>query len=189
VAPRYLRVRTETVSGGWRVVIGPGRRLGDVLIAVLALPILVFVASFLACAPGLIASERRPPLWALIFVMFCLLGMGVLAAFFALNLLWKLFGREEIQRTDRTVVITTLLFGFRRSRSYSAPLMTNVRVQERHYRAKGHPMVGRTVVFDYDGKQVSTTSQLSDEDCEVLLQGPLRELIEPRSPDGSLSAS
>lgn len=71
-------------------------------------------------AAGLVARERRVPLLALMFAAFSCSGLGMWALgwFIVAKLLWKLFGREEIPRTDHTVVVTAFLVGIRRSRSF-----------------------------------------------------------------------
>jgi len=171
---RRARVRVASMEDGVRVTVGPLRGGWDIVGALLTGPLLILTWVALASAPLELTRGTLPPAGALLFVAACWVGMWVLSGWFALALLFRLVGREAIVVTDTELTSTIVILGLRRTRRFSASQIKNVRFYERHYRAKGAPMIRRTVAFDYEGKEETLVSQLSPEDGRALVSGPLQ---------------
>ena len=84
------------------------------------------------------------------------------------NLGWKLLGHEQIALDGSMLTLTAAVVGIRRARAFPIGHVRDVQVFERSYRAKGHPMVRRTVGFRFEGREVSAISQVSQAEAEYI---------------------
>jgi hypothetical protein len=160
------RAHVVQSSDSMHIVIGPDRRwlarLSALLrVVVFSAPVaLVFRATMIG---------HRPSLGVL-----AVNGLFVtLATWVARDTLWKLFGWEEFTLNKETLTLTTRLLGVQRAKSFSVAAVRGLRCREQR---GAHHLVRRTIVFQCDGEAVSSVRQLTKEEGQRLVAGPLREL-------------
>ena len=163
------RIEMRQVHGA-QVAVIPSRNDWVSRIAVV-FQLLAFWALAVASVLTLTQISLAPVAAVIGMVIIALLAV-VIAALVTVDGFWKLYGSEELILTNESLTLTRSLFGVKNSRTFSVSRIRGIRVQERRTRR----IVRRTIAFDYDGKHVSSTSQLSNEEGQALLEGPLRDL-------------
>jgi hypothetical protein len=166
------RVLLLVAGDATRVVIGPRREPQDWLFAAI-----VIVA--LCLGPTALLREvvrHPPPVGPLFFMLFCLAGFISLGGLMAFALLWRVFGTEELVSGGGTLTIVQRLLLIRRTRTFRLSEVGRFWIESRYYAARGRSFVRRGLAFEWQGKTVTTRSQLSAEEGEALMNGPLRRL-------------
>jgi hypothetical protein len=161
---KHILVKFE--EAGARVVIGPRRSILQVAVGLMGSIVLGTPWAAWLATTGL----HLPPDWPLpvsiIFLVAWSLGTGV----WIWQFLWNLFGREDLLITATTITHHWTLLFIERTESFALAKVAAIRLHER--RVKGG--IRRYIAFDYDGRVVRATSQITEEEGRALLEGPLR---------------
>ena len=175
-APSGRRIHATRSDATTMVTIGPARRPFDWALSAILAPAWALSWVALIEMASSAAADPRVTLLPSIFLSLCGLGFLALATWFALALLWRICGREQVKLEGRELVITAILCGVRRARTFSTDGLAGVRVEEQPHRGKGHRFVRRTIGFDYGDRVVRCISQLSPDEGRTV-QKLLRETL------------
>jgi hypothetical protein len=101
-----------------------------------------------------------------------ILFVAVVLCVCGLQLLWILFGLEQLTVRDNMLTWRRHLPGFDKLRTFNMPGVTNIRLDVRMASTRGNRYLQRRVAFDYNGKRVICRSLLASEDA-----GEVRDLL------------
>ncbi len=165
------RTHVEQVGDAVHIVVGPDRRCVFRFITIVYPTI--FLCLLVIPIVGILLTSGPPSSVALIAV--CLFGVVAIMMILAIvyDAAWKLFGTEEFTLEGGKLQLATIIFGHQRVRTYSADRISGLRYQEKR---TSHRLLRKTLAFEYDGKEIRSTRQLTREEGQRLVAGPLHEL-------------
>jgi len=161
---KHILVKSE--EAGTRVVIAPRRSILQVAVGLWGSLILGAPWAAWLTTTGL----HFPPDWPLPLSLIFLVILSLATGAWIWHFLWNLFGREDLLITSTTITRHWTLLFIERTESFAVAKVATIGLHER--RVKGG--IRRYITFDYDGRVVRATSQLTEEEGRALLEGPLR---------------
>jgi hypothetical protein len=169
------RIRVQQSGDSLRIVIGPERRVAS---AFLTLTVFGFPL-FAICGALLISPPTRSAETAIIGVFMILAAAMLLWGLFDVS--FRLFGWEELALDEQTLTMLIRIFGYRKTKSYARAAIKDLRYEERLTSRRGAGYYRRAITFEYEGQKVSTFRQITREEGERLIKGPLNELTSSAS--------
>jgi hypothetical protein len=146
-------------------------RGGPVATMVLCLAVLFLVIGHSVALLTLV-SESRASLMSTPSVM----ALAFLVALFAWDclivpqLVFGLFGSQEISVSSECLEMTTIVLGARFKRSFRKSRIHGMRIEERLYATKRGSGLSRAIAFEHDGKVIRTLGSLTVDEAENVLQ-------------------
>lgn len=100
----------------------------------------------------------------------------ILGVFIFYGLLWQLFGREEIQVTNKSITISYIVIGYKRSREYLAEHIKDLdlaRVNAKEFMMPRGPWNMRkfgSISFDYGAETFKFASSIDDAEAKQIIR-------------------
>jgi hypothetical protein len=101
---------------------------------------------------------------------------NILGAFILYGLLWQLFGKEEIQVTNKSITISYIVIGYKRSKEYLAEHIQDLglaRVSAKEFMMPRGPWNMRTfgsISFDYGAGTFKFASSIDDAEAKQIIR-------------------
>jgi hypothetical protein len=162
-----------------RIVIGPERSIGLMVITLLQVPIfgspwliIAFAAFDESARRELVEEIAKARFTALLGLAFTVYALIVFTSVWFLIVLWYLFGRKELTIDHASLTLTWRTGSLSHTRRFQTSDIFNMRYRE----LVGRKTTTRDIVFECEGRTVSAVSLTSEEEAAALLSGPLSAL-------------
>ncbi len=167
--PRSPRIKMAVENGGEqrRVVVGPARSTADVVFSLLAVAVMTVGLGGLAWRTSALVHHQRPAVLAVLAVIW--LSLLFLAFVLAVQVSWRIFGKEEITLRDAMLFVEARLLGGRVRSSLPADRRLVVRLDEIPTRFKRYVYPKFRLVFAQGTDEVRTVSTLTKEEGDAAL--------------------
>ncbi len=167
--PRSPRIRMAVENGGEerRVVIGPARRTSDIVFTLVAVTIMVVGLGGLAWRTSALIHHTRPAVIAVLGVIW--LSLFFLAFVLAVQISWRVFGKEEIALRDTMLLVEARLLGGRVRSSVPVDRRLVARLDLISTRWTRFVYPKFRLVFAQGTDEVATVSTLTKEEGDAAL--------------------
>jgi len=144
----------------------------------------IFVVSiwslmWLSIEVAIISSIFVPSEWSIsgvIFFVVCFALWSALGVFLIYNILWQLFGKEEIQVTSQSIIISQIVFNYKRSKEYLADHIKDLDLARVGMRdltlRRGVILVGAnsgSISFDYGARTFKFAGCIDEAEAKQIL--------------------
>ena len=153
--------------GERRVIIGPARRTADVVFSLAASTVMFGGGGGLAWRTSALVHHASAAIYAVLGGLW--LGLLLLAFVLSVQIVWRIFGREEIAVRDAVLSVEARLLGGRVSGQVTADRRLVARLDEIPTRARKLVYPKFHLVFVHGQHAVATTSTLTREEGEAAL--------------------